>query len=311
MLYMSTYKIKATNLTNNSLAIYGQGDTISLEVIPKIENIRRIKWKFSDGTSSTEKKPHHIFVSKGTAIPGQGLATIKVKIITNNGRTETKLKLEKEICISPNVTCNLEVGLVNPITETSNIVTIKALAQCEEIQAGSPINPKHGYACGGACESECPVMEVINEGIKPHSIIRVKHYGNYTFSTKFKVRCKKSDNLGCIKLYKDNIIGKRSEYKPVYSTFKVSPIESELYITPNIVAPNVARTYKIRNLSESLLPKGTQIQWTFNNPTTGINTYVNNSSYLEHTITNSLPTTLNVNILIPECGQFNVSLIIN
>ena len=306
---MSTYKIKATNLTNTSLAIYGRGDTIGFEVTPKPEHVRTIKWKFSDGMKSKEKKPHHIFVSKDTAIAGEGPALIKVKITFKNGQPE--LKIERELFISPAVVCDIEIGLIAPVTETTSLVTIKAEALCEQVAAGSPIKGKKGYACGGACESTCPIMEVICEGIKPKSEIHVRKYGIYTFSAKFKVRCKKSDNLECIKLYKDNIIGKQSEFKPVLRSYNLCPNENDLYITPNIVAPNVPRTYKIRNLSESLLPKGTTIQWTFTNPTTGISTFVNNSSYLEHAITNGLTTTLTVNILIPECGKFNVTSIIN
>ena len=312
-----SYKIKVINLTNSSLARYGKGDKLKFSIEPKIEKgmIKRMKWKFSDGYESNEMSPEHIFVSKGTTNPGEGIAKIKVRIIMKKTnpyrRNDEIIKIKRRICVAPNINCDIQIGLVNPMTETSNLVAIEAQAVCEMIVVGSPINGRKNYACGGACDDTCPRCEVISIGIKPKPIIEVRKYGRYDFWTKFKMRCKKDDNMECIDLYRENIIGKKSQYKTLRRSYNLCPNGEQLYVTPNNVAEKVERIYKIRNLSESLLPKKTEIRWVFNNPVTGIKEYKSHSSYVEHTIENGLPTTLNVTIKIPHCDVLQVNTIIN
>lgn len=308
LFYMS-YKIKIRNLTKNSLAKYGQGDTIRLWINPKIHDIKKIEWIFSDGTISNEHEPEHIFLSKGTNYSGQGEVKIKVKVEFENGR---KMKLKKKIFISPAINCDIQVGMIAPITDTTSTVIIEAQGLCDALMAGNPIDGgKQGYACGGACNDICPRCEVLCLGIKPSNIIKAKEYGEYKFNAKFIIRCKSQDNEDCIDLYRDNIIGKKSKYRKVKTTYNLCPIVEELYITPDIVEENVERRYRIRNLSDSLLPKKTVIEWEFNNPEIGITKYKTKLGYVDHTINNMLPTTLNIKIKIPTCDTINLSSTIN
>src|SRR5271170_961465 len=77
LLYMS-YSIVVTNITNHSLALFGQGDTLKFSISPRPKHLKHISWKFSDNISSNLLNPSHIFVVPDSAIPGQGFAHVKV-----------------------------------------------------------------------------------------------------------------------------------------------------------------------------------------------------------------------------------------
>jgi hypothetical protein len=284
-----------------SSAVYGKGDTLKFRISPKPSNIRKIKWFFSDGTTSTRSKPLHIFTVKGSAIPGEGFAKIKAIVTLYN---KTKIQMKTRIFISPNLNCQIDVEALEPITDLTTYVELNASPLCEMIVLGSPINGNSSYACGGACEAMCPIGEVVCHPIKVSgkSDQRLTHYGIYELSSQCGVRCPEDGNLTCIDLYKKNHIGKYSKYYPTKMSFQLCPNLMTLSIIPSTSVPNVLTTFKISNLAEALLPSGTKIEWIFTNPTDLTIKYLTNSSFVEHTITdNATPTDVTVMILIPGC----------
>lgn len=304
------YEIKAKNLTNFGLAFFGQGDTIqfSIEPSPDPTNIKKLVWKFSDKTKSKQLTPKHIFVAPDTAVPGQGQAHIKVKIELKSGKT---YKLKKEMFISPQLNCEVVVAPLSPIDNNTTSVTISAEIYCQELRTGYPIEGgKKDYACGGACQQQCPNCEVkCSEATFPDGskgTFEAKKYGLYQLRSQCTVSCSPNLNKQCIDLYSHNEIAKFSQYKPLEVVVGVVPDARSLSVVPTTAVQEVLTTYKVDNLAEALLPEDTRIQWVFTNPEQGLSEYVTHTSYVKHIISNNLPTSLTVNILIPGCQFITV-----
>lgn len=219
-------------------------------------NIAKIVWLFGDNSEpSTEKRPCHIFQSQFDT-PGEGFATVSVVVTTNNQKC---LRACRRMLIAPVVDCDMAFEDYE-ITCDTKYIELHGFPLCAALACGEPLEGSNiEYACGGACDQDCPRCEI---QCSPLCGTKIAWYGKHCITSDCNVHCEPDANWSCVPLYSENQLGKTARYPPIKKWVRIVP--RNLWIQVHHASSQQQRWHKkfvIRNLSQHMLPDSATVSW--------------------------------------------------
>jgi len=217
------------------------------------QNIAKIVWTFGDNSDpSTDTQPLHIFRTQ-FGVAGEGYVTVRAVVTTQAGKCLTACR---QLLIVPESDCEIQFEDYTVGNDTK-CIDLQGTVVCATLNLGDPLDGNNAdYACGGACEQDCPRCSIEIGDLQGTKIAR---YGKHRVTASRQLVCPPAQNELCIPLYAENQLGKCARYPPVCTTVHILPRNLRIR-----VCGGVRRWHKrfvLDNLSAHMLPEDATIKW--------------------------------------------------
>ena len=278
-----------------------KGDFVRFYV--DIKDDYKIKWKFSDGTSSKEKIPEHMFCLKDydvklegsrtdnklSDIPCESYVWVKAKIYLKN----KIIRLKRKLLVIPKINGEIRV-VTEQVDDNGTVLTI--------IKGAVIMYPPAKPTPFQKCKELIYIPEVEIKCADVKESYKLVKYGSYKFSTMCMVAYPNSS--GAINYFKYNYPEKYGKRPHLVTKYIYIPENISLSSIQYPVDTNI--TLELVNISQDMLPKKSLIKWHIDG-----NNYCNKKTKLCYKFKKSKIYDIVVIVFIPNCPPIIIEQSIN